>query len=496
MPSQPPHGAYHPVLSVDRRQFLGAAAAAAAVAFQPAAPLASEAQPGPLKAGAATSNITPPLGACNNGVIARGGQIRHIHDDLHARCLVLDNGRTRLAFAVCDARMIGRPIVDRAKELAGQATGLPPDQILISATHTHGAGGAIGGKLGELDQWYQDSLARRISDGIARAVNNLAPARIGWATASRPHHVFNRRWYMKPGSIPPNPFGESTDRVLMNPPAGSRNLVEPAGPVDPQLSILSVQHADGRPMALLANYGMHYVGGYVPGQISADYFALFADRVQQLLGADRLDPPFVGMMSNGASGDVNNIDARHPRPKQPPYACMREVAFDLAEEAARLCRRIKYLDRLPLAVKTDELKLGVRRPDEKRLQWARRALAAVKNPDRLSRSQVYAGEALELARFPATVPVKLQAIRIGDLGIVAIPCEVFAETGLAIKAQSPLDPTLVIELANGYNGYLPTSSQHELGGYETWPARSAYLEPQAESRIRATALRLLGQLVG
>ena len=96
-----------------------------------------------------------------------------------------------------------------------------------------------------------------------------------------------------------------------------------------------------------------------------------------------------------------------------------------------------------------------------------------------------------LAEYPETVPVKLQALRIGEVGIAAAPCEVFAETGLAIKAESPLPSSFVIELANGYNGYLPTPQQHEWGGYETWPSRGAYLEVDAEPRIRATLLELL-----
>lgn len=111
-----------------------------------------------------------------------------------------------------------------------------------------------------------------------------------------------------------------------------------------------------------------------------------------------------------------------------------------------------------------------------------------------ARQIIYAQEALELAKFPATVPVRLQAIRIGDLGITAIPCEVFAETGIAIKKTSPLEKTFTIELANGYNGYLPTAQQHEWGGYETWPARSAYLETGAEAKIRQTILELLEQV--
>ena len=102
-----------------------------------------------------------------------------------------------------------------------------------------------------------------------------------------------------------------------------------------------------------------------------------------------------------------------------------------------------------------------------------------------------AREALELAKFPPKKSLRLQAIRIGDLGIAAIPCEVFAETGLAIKAESQFEAAFTIELANGYNGYLPTPQQHEWGGYETWPARSSYLEVEAEPKIRSVVLELL-----
>ena len=96
-----------------------------------------------------------------------------------------------------------------------------------------------------------------------------------------------------------------------------------------------------------------------------------------------------------------------------------------------------------------------------------------------------------MSKYPATTKIKLQAIRIGDLGIAAAPCEVFAETGLAIKRESPHQATFHIELANGYGGYLPPPEQHQLGGYETWPARSSFLEVDAETKIRQTLLKLL-----
>src|SRR5207244_8468010 len=99
--------------------------------------------------------------------------------------------------------------------------------------------------------------------------------------------------------------------------------------------------------------------------------------------------------------------------------------------------------------------------------------------------------AVLLSEYPAEVGLILQTFRIGDLGIAAIPCEVFVEIGLELKEKSPLQPAFTIELANGYNGYLPTPAQHKLGGYETWRARSSYLEVEASTRITATLLELL-----
>jgi hypothetical protein len=279
----------------------------------------------------------------------------------------------------------------------------------------------------------------------------------------------------------------------MNPPRGT-DLLEPAGPVDPQVSVLDVRHADGRPLALLANYGLHYVGGYRAGHVSADYFGLFADRVQELLKADRQHPPFVAMMSNGTSGDVSINDFSAKPERLPAWVKMQRVADDLAAEVVKVTGDIGHHTTAPLAVAATELQLGVRRPDAKRLVWARRTLAYATDPKRLTRPVIYAQETLALAKFPAKVPVALQAFRIGDLRIITVPCEMFAETGLALKQEAGLGPLFIIELANGYRGYLPTPRQHEWGGYETWPARSSYLEVQAAPKIRAALLGLLGKL--
>lgn len=446
-----------------------------------------------FRAGAATSNVTPPLGLSLSGPIGQRGVATNIHDELHARCLVLDDGATRVALVIVDNTMISRDLFERAKRRVEEAIGFPASRILIAATHSHSTPQGIVLTGSPEERAYHDFLVGRMADGIRRAVNNLAPARVGWGSAHKPEFVFNRRWLLKPDARVPNPFGETGEQVQMNPPPASPRVIGPSNPVDPEVFVLSLQHADGRPLAVLANYGLHYVGGTGGGAVSADYFGAFAASLQARLAPERQDPPFVGIMSNGTSGDVNAIDFSRPAaPPRPPYARIREVADSLAAEVHRVCQAIEYHDWVPLRMAESDLPLAVRRPGPARLAWAEKTWAATRDKSRPGdRKAVYARETLEVAKLPPTVPVKLQAIRIGSLGIAAVPCEMFAVTGLQIKARSPLPQTFTIELANGYNGYLPTPRDHELGGYETWLARSSYLEVQASELIRDELLRLL-----
>lgn len=461
-----------------------------------AAPAAQKDTPGEFRAGAAASNITPHIG----GDIIGGFHpfpSKQVHDELWARSLVLDDGRTRLGLVVCDIIGLSDTLCAEARRLAEEQSGLPPANLLIAATHTHSASSALGTNRfaykQDLDE-YQHFVARRIADSIRSATANLAPAQVGWATAQEPRHVFNRRWFMRPGSIPPGPLG-TQDHVKMNPPRGSPDLVKPAGPTDPEICFLAVRSPDGRPIALMANYSLHYVGGVGPGHISADYFGMFGDRIQQLLGADRLDPPFVAILSNGTSGNINNIDFTKPAEKLPPYTRMREVANDVAQAVHQAYQNIEWRSAAPLASTISEPEIAFRHPTPNDLERAKGILArrdpGSKKPATLE--EIYAERTLKIADYPERTPIRLQALRIGDLAIGTIPCEVFVETGLELKRRSPFKPTFVVSLAHGYFGYLPTPEHHRLGGYETWLGTSR-LEPEAEPSIVTTLLGLFAQL--
>lgn len=452
-----------------------------------------------LRAGAATSNITPDIG----GDVVGGFSpfpCTHIHDELHARCLVLDDGRTKLALVVCDLLGFHRSVSVEARRMIEAQTGIPPANVLISGTHTHSATNALGPPFQpreyesqiELSD-YQRFVARRIADGVRRAVNLLRPAEIAFGTVDVPEHVHIRRWFLKEGTMPLNPFGK-IDKVKMNPGAGNPNLVEPAGVPDPTVSFLALREPNGRMISLFAAYSLHYVGGVGDAHVSADYFAVFSEAMKGLQADGDRDPPFVAMMANGTSGDANNINFRNPQPRKGPYEQMRYVGQDVAGKVNSALANVAWQASAPLAARYRELELAWRTVPDELLAWAMKTEAETPRIDgKADLPLAYAGRVRRLARASSETKAPVQVLRIGDVCLATSPCETFAETGLEFKKRSPLAKSFMVELAHGYYGYLPTPRHFELGGYETWPGTN-YLEPQASVKIMDTLLEMAAEL--
>lgn len=492
-------------LSASRGQAQSSGAATAG-ASSPSLPMAGE-----LRAGAATANITPPLG----GLIVGGFSplpSDDVHDELHVRALVLAESHSpeektaigtkaaldpehTIAFAICDNVGISREVFDAAKKMVHEETGLLPGNLLMAATHTHSAVSARSSnamKVTDDLSDYQRFVSRRIADAIRLALKRLAPAKIAWGSVDEPSQLFNRRWFVEEEKERRNPFG-GVDKVRMNP-GGAATLLRPAGPTDPQISFISLQHADGRPLAVLANYSLHYVGGVPARTISADYFAEFAKRIKAKLGAADQDPEFVGILTNGTSGDVNNINFQDRGKSLPSFEKIRQVGELVAQRVADAMRGLTYRDRMPLKARASELTLAVRKPTPEMLRYTEKILS---QPESAEKYHVHERTYAERVRLQVeagdTVEVPLQVLSIGQLGIAAIPFEVFTETGLEIKQRSPLKPTFTIELAGGSFGYLPTPPQHALGGYETWLGTNK-VEIEASTKIVARLMEMFEQL--
>jgi neutral ceramidase len=443
-----------------------------------------------LRAGAAKSCITPQLGITINGGVGPG-TARHIHDDLFVRALVLEDGSNRLAFAVVDTCLVDRPVFDEAKLLVQRHTGIPAANVMMSATHTHSAGAVCGAHLSEGDPTYRAWLPGRIADAVRCAVNNLEPAQIAWGSGQLPQQVFCRRLLIRPGMIYTNQLGFTNELAKMNWDSPHPADGEPAGPTDPEVSVFSVQHTDGRPLALLANYSLHYVGDIGPGHISADYFGAFSDRIQQLLNADRQEPPFVGILCNGTSGDINNVNPKVKRAEALPYTQIRRVAEDLAQEVLRIHRGLKHQREASLKAGFRECVVSTRRPTPAEVVQAR-AVVADRPVEKLGGwTDNYAREQLLLAEWPAEVSIPMQVFRIGSLAIAAWPGEIFAASGLDLKRRSPVKPLFNVSLANGWYGYIPPPEQFLYGAYETWRMRTNPLETNAIPKMTDCLLGLM-----
>ncbi len=448
---------------------------------------AAEQTPLTLKAGASAVDITPqqlPVRIAGN--IAEAWADR-IEDPLFVRCLVIENGEREIALCLVDSCLMPREMLDAAKSIARETTDIPEDQMLIAATHTHTAPAVMGihGTDPHLD--YRDFVIQKIAQAIQEAHASLRPARIGWASDTCEEFVFCRRWIMKPGTAFTVPFsGRSSNQAQMNPGHDNANKVRQTGPVDPAVTVLSVQTPEGQPLALFANYSTHYAGS---SNVSADYFGVFASRIGELVqDSTSAEIPFVGIMSNGTSGDANCIDFSKPRTDFNRFT----VAESVAQAALRAYRKIQYHDWVPLTMEETRLELGVRKPTGQEVQEAQAYLDEhVKDRPIRNWTENYARETVLVNQMPDSVEIKLQAIGIGDLGIAAIPCETYGSTGLQLKKESPYPLTMNISMANGAHGYLPPPDQFELGGYTTWRARTSYLETTAEPKIVQTLLEQL-----
>lgn len=443
-----------------------------------------ESNPAVFRAGAAMVDITPTVfPVIVNGMVEER-TAEKAHDALMSRALVLDDGVEKIAIVVVDSLMLTRAMLDDTKEQASQLTGIPAHHMLISATHTHSAPSAMPCLGSRVDPEYAQFLPGQIVRSIVQANEKLAPAQAGWAVTTDDQHNHCRRWIFRSDRMTmADPFGQLNVRAHMHPGYQSPNHIGPSGPADTDLTLLSVQTTDGQPLAVLANYAMHYYGSPL---VSGDFCGRFGLKFAELIGANNQQTGFVGIMSQGTSGDSMWPDYSKPAGQNNPEA----YTTGVAQIAAEAYRKIVYRKEISLAMEEATLKLDRRAPDETRLKWAQDLAAQV--GDRLPRgwSEVYAFEQLRLHEDP-TAELKLQAIRIGDLGITAIPDEVYGITGIKLKNGSPLAVTMNIELANGAEGYIPPPEQHKLGGYTTWAARTAGLEESAEPQIVETLTTLL-----
>lgn len=441
-----------------------------------------------FKAGTHQINITPPLGTLINGDFV-SHYAREIHDDLFAKALVLKNQSETIVFLVVDICLMDKPFTDDVKTAVYEKHNIPAQNILISGTHTHAAGSVMNVLLGAADLPYRMSLKNLLFDAVDKALGELQPAKVAFGSVNAPEFVRCRRYYMKEGFNKPNIITGLQDTVKTNPFGGGNFIDKPSGPTDPELSYMAIKSVAGEWISILANYSLHYVGDWDNGTISADYFGFFANRLIKNL---KVGNNFVGIMSNGTSGDINIWDFENPEsfPKE-NFKKSELIGNSLADKLTNSLEELSWDSNPHLQVKYTEKQLQVRKPSMEELQAAE---ALVKQTDfskfsitdKDALKKLYAREQILLHHFPDTVEMPLQLFKIGKGKIGGMAGEFFAETGLKLKSINSFEKYFTITMANGIFGYVPPSKEMGKGGYESWRSRNSYLETSAEEIILAT----------
>lgn len=427
----------------------------------------------PLKAGSATSNITPPLGTAIPGGF-RPRYAQNVDDELFAKALVIENDATRIALVTCDLIAVTQKMADLAKQRIADRCDIPPEHVMVNATHTHTAV-AVANLLGvDEDNSYTDWVPLKVADAVELAVLRLVSARVGFASVSEDRITFNRRWHMKDGTVRMNPGVEHPD------------LVKPTGPIDPELAMMYVIAEDNTPISAVANFSLHYIGTDNGSALSADYFGHFDRLMRRYLGET-----CVSLLWNAASGQINNIDfSGQTKWTAGGHAQAVKMANVLAGHFITEMQFMEMHETLQLSGKLDTLNFARKRITDGDLEVAERVLSVetgtydgyetgpfswvVGQPIPKSLVDIYALECQRLAKLPDQMSATVQVLRLGEAAIVALPGEVFVETGLNIKSKSDAKPLFLVSLANGYIGYICTDEAlTQQGGYETWAAMSS-----------------------
>jgi neutral ceramidase len=459
----------------------------------------TEEQAGKLTGNMAEVNITPPVGARLAGHFYEAFSTG-VHDSLWAKAIVLAQGKQKFAFVFCDLIGITPDITTPARKLASAATGIPYQNIVIAATHSHTGPLFYGfqhtyfhnkaiadeGVDPHEKSDYPDFLIRQLEAAIVKANEGIKPIEIETGTGEQKGLSFNRRYYMKNGT------------VLFNPGPLNPDIVGPAGPIDPEVGILLVR--DGKSKKYTGGvtvFAMHAdcIGGT---EMSADYPYYLEQNLRKKFGEK-----YISLFSLGTAGDINDIDTKKD---QPIYSDSntQKIGKVLSQTVIDAMPDLNKIVEPSFASFSSKVSLPLQVPTTAQIDSAE---VLINNLYKVSQSGAYiknaGGESgdflkrVEMSKFlalksqKATVEVEVQVFRLDNqTAIVCLPGEIFAELGIQIKKQSPFRNTMVMTVCNDKTSYIPTRKAFSEGSYEV---TNSIIQPGGGEMLVNAAVRLLKQ---
>ncbi|MGQ9731383.1 MAG: hypothetical protein ACUVX8_08920 [Candidatus Zipacnadales bacterium] len=424
-------------------------------------------------AGCSIVTITPPVGVSLAGYF-HDRVAESVRDDLCVHVLVLEYGGKRIAIVSCDLICVSEEIVNPAKKLIHDQIDIPPEYVLVCATHTH-TGPEIrkSNVVPRMEEWVE-TLPAKIAQAVGEASESLFPATL------RPNRTYveglawNRLFRLKDGT---EVFGTA---------GREEQVIGPAGPVDPEIITLGIVDEQNRLRALVINFALHVdvIGGGSAKHISADWPAEIKRAIQGVYGED-----VVTVFLQGTCGDINH------RPHEPtnlptsgPQKAV-QIGRALAGAAMYSTERAEPFTELVLDGDLQYITIPYYTRDEQLLA----EVAELKKRETLSDFERFLVKRTEEWPYDGqSVETPIQVLRVGDLAIVGLPAEIFVRIGLEIKHFSPAEYTMVVELANArVTSYVPTTDQAERGAYGAKPILSRWLCADAGRRMADKAQVML-----
>lgn len=455
------------------------------------------AEPAPAtKAGFAERDITPEIGAEQPGGYGKSFH-KSLHDPCKVRAAVFDDGTQRVALVSVDALIVPRVMVLGARKRIEARCGIPGDHVLIGATHSHSSGPTGMVLPGEYDHAsplvqelayekssgadpeYLKRVEQAVADAVVEASENLQAAQCGVGKGIEDTVAFNRRFRMNSGLSHTHP-GQ-----------GNPDIVEPAGPTDPEVGVIGAWDAEGKLLGCVVNFSCHATTS--PGGISANYIYYLEKAVRGYFGND-----VVVVFLNGTCGDVTQVDnlaaTRRPTGEQSAQF----VGGRVGAEAVKVLLGMDRGTLTPVGAKTKLLTIPRRVPKPERVKACLELVQ--KDPKEVGATEwTFAKEIVLLdailAKHP-TAEVEVQALQVGPAVFLSDPAEYFCQFGLNMKARSRFPFTFPVELANGCVGYVPTEEAlgPKGGGYETRLTSYSNLIPSAGQQIEDAAVELADQM--
>ncbi len=428
----------------------------------------------PIHAGFSEVDITP-----RYWPIRKYGGLHHTvyatwaTDPLYAKAAVFEAGGERIAMVALDVVIIEAEHVAAIREQVQERVGIPPEHVLVCATHNHACPAVITRPVFDREEEYLAFLRASAVQAIAQACEGLQEVTLGVVSGFEGRLSFNRRWIMKDGTVKTHPRPASPDMRCAE------------GGIDPELGVLCARDAEGKVVGVIVNFACHAVHKMGGPVVSAGFPGSLCRRVREALG-DRCTCVFV----NGACANIH-----HANPMDPDYVDDPErMGRLLAADVVALLPQTTPLQGDTVAGITRDIRLPLR--DFSALE------RQVQDPEftkpLLASNDVYRAslEVLRAIRAQRDHEVaNVQVLRVGEAAFACIPAEYFTEHGLRIKMESPLERTFVISLANGWVGYVPTVQAFSRPcGHETTSALWSKLVPEAGDMLADAALRMVAEM--